>query len=299
MSNNENTIIFTMARMNPPTPGHLYLIKKLIDQAINMNVNKIFLILSKTNDNSDDPIPCDKSGDLSFKVEIIEDMVKKLKEDMIKNVSQQDIINKIKNMQVICRCVPIVPKQPGIRQPTPFTPLYNIIYNDYKNASNLHLFMIIGEDRASLLDNVTENFFRKISTVHSIDGVILPREGMSEYKNLTKDELENLNITTVPINAFSASFVRKLVKYGLKDKFTEIYNPYLNENEINALYDTILRGVQLKDPKKKKDTEVDTLKNTYPLSKTGGKTKNKKIKRKIRKTCKKNRKTRNNLKKLK
>lgn len=28
---NDNTIIFTISRMNPPTPGHLLLIKKLIE----------------------------------------------------------------------------------------------------------------------------------------------------------------------------------------------------------------------------------------------------------------------------
>ena len=45
MEQNNNTIIFTMARMNPPTPGHLELIKTLIDQALRLKVNKVFIIL--------------------------------------------------------------------------------------------------------------------------------------------------------------------------------------------------------------------------------------------------------------
>ena len=56
--NNNNTIIFTLARMNPPTPGHLFLIKNLIEEAIKLNVNHVYIILSKTNDNNENPISC-------------------------------------------------------------------------------------------------------------------------------------------------------------------------------------------------------------------------------------------------
>ena len=55
---NNNTIIFTIARMNPPTPGHLLLIQKLIEEAIKQNVPKVYIILSKTNDNNENPIDC-------------------------------------------------------------------------------------------------------------------------------------------------------------------------------------------------------------------------------------------------
>ena len=53
---NDNTIVFTLARMNPPTPGHLYLIQRLIEEGINKNVNKVYVILSKTNDNNEKPL---------------------------------------------------------------------------------------------------------------------------------------------------------------------------------------------------------------------------------------------------
>jgi nicotinic acid mononucleotide adenylyltransferase len=278
---NTNTIIFTMARMNPPTPGHLSLIKTLIEQAIDLNVNRVFIILSKTNDNSDDPIPCDKNPDdlgVSFKIEIINYMVKKLKSQMINNVKTEtyneeiknQIISKINNIDVICRCVPIVSKQAGVRQPTPFTPLSNIINDDFKDIKNLNLIMVIGDDRASLLDNVADAFYKKLDTIHSINGIIMIREGMSEYKNLSPSELENLNIETVPINAFSASFVRKLVKNGLKDKFEDVYKPYLDQEQIDVLYDSILKGLLLKEPKSKGDDKVEIPKYVYPLIKNGG-----------------------------
>jgi hypothetical protein len=57
--NNENAIIFTLARMNTPTPGHLLLVKELINYAISKNVEQVYIILSKTNNNSDKvPMPC-------------------------------------------------------------------------------------------------------------------------------------------------------------------------------------------------------------------------------------------------
>lgn len=279
MEQNNNTIIFTMARMNPPTPGHLELIKTLIDQALRVKVNKVFIILSKTNDNNDDPIPCAQNlehPDFSFKTNIIESMVKKLKSDLISNIqinnglsenNKNSIIQQINNIQVISRCVPIVPKQPNVRQPTPFTPLYTII-NDYlKNVNNLNLFMIVGDDRKNLIDNIADNFYKKMDYIHSIDGIVMPREGMNDYKKLNVNQLSDLDMNTVPINAFSASFVRNLVKYGLKNKFDEIYKPYLTQEQMDKLYNTIQVGLNMKPSKKSSEKEANALKYNYPLVK--------------------------------
>ena len=59
-----DTIIFTMSRMNPPTPGHLFLIQKLIEEGVKYNVDKVYVILSKTNDNNEDPISCENKIDV-------------------------------------------------------------------------------------------------------------------------------------------------------------------------------------------------------------------------------------------
>jgi hypothetical protein len=53
-------------------------------------------------------------------------------------------------------------------------------------------------------------------------------------------------MSTVPTNAFSASFVRNIVKNGLKDKFDDIYNPYFDEDDnhtSNKLYTSIQNGL--------------------------------------------------------
>jgi hypothetical protein len=84
-----------------------------------------------------------------------------------------------------------------------------------------------------MLDSIT-GFFYKLDNVHSISGKILPREEMSEFKGKSKDpqQLDRLVISEVPVNAMSASFVRNIVKNGRRDKFFELYSPYLDEDKI-------------------------------------------------------------------
>jgi hypothetical protein len=53
----DNTFIFSFVRMNPPTPGHLSLIKTMIDKAIELNVNKVYIITSSSLDGKN-PLPC-------------------------------------------------------------------------------------------------------------------------------------------------------------------------------------------------------------------------------------------------
>ena len=92
----DNTIIFTLARMNPPTPGHLYLIERLIEEGIQKNANKVYVILSKTNDNNENPIPCsEKINILGTAEDISKTMVKAVKEQMISKTSDEDMKKKI------------------------------------------------------------------------------------------------------------------------------------------------------------------------------------------------------------
>ena len=57
----DNAIIFTIARMNPPTPGHLNnIIRPLIEEAFARNVSKVYVFLSKSNTDIENPIECTK-----------------------------------------------------------------------------------------------------------------------------------------------------------------------------------------------------------------------------------------------
>lgn len=55
--NNSNTLIFTVGRMNPPTPGHLELISEMLTMAYNNGIKQIYIFLSETR-GPKDPISC-------------------------------------------------------------------------------------------------------------------------------------------------------------------------------------------------------------------------------------------------
>lgn len=263
--NNDNTIIFTLARMNPPTPGHLYIISLLIQEAINKNVNNVYVILSKTNDNNENPITCQEKIDVLGKFDdISKSMINSEKQRMIDETDDQELKNKIKAVNVHTRCVP------NRKGATPFTPLYDII-SSKKDIPDLNLFLIIGDDRRNMLDSITDFFFKKWPNINSVDGLITPREEMSQYKELSKDpqKLDALNMSdVVKNNGMSASFVRNVVRNNRLDKFTELYSPYLDESKIPDFFEAIKTGIETLPPNKKKDTSIPgPLKYNYPVIK--------------------------------
>jgi nicotinic acid mononucleotide adenylyltransferase len=171
----DNTIIFTLARMNPPTPGHLYLIQRLIEEGIKKNADRVYVILSKTNDNNENPIPCsEKINVLGTAEDVAQTMVKAIKEQMKSRTDNEEMKGKIENIIVENICVP---DQKGA---TPFTPLFSIA-GSKKDIPDLNLFLIIGDDRANMLDSITDTLF-KWENVRSVDGLILERPNMSEFK---------------------------------------------------------------------------------------------------------------------
>jgi nicotinic acid mononucleotide adenylyltransferase len=262
---NNNTIIFTISRMNPPTPGHLLLIQKLIEEAIRQNVQKVFVILSKTNDNNENPINCqEKINILGENVDAMNNMVIGLKNQMKIELERQELEpsvlentrSKIDRTEVFFICV-----RPD--QQSPIFPLYDIV-REYSNIPNLNLFMIVGDDRADFLDTIADSFLFKNENINSVGGQILAREDMDAFKRLSPDQLSEIDISEVPISAFSASFVRKLVKLGMKDKFDDVYKPYLSQDKINHLYEIISEGLTKPDPKSK-SSAVKPPKYSYPI----------------------------------
>lgn len=262
---NNNTIIFTISRMNPPTPGHLLLIKKLIEEAMRQNVPKVYVILSKTNDNNENPIDCqEKINILGKNDNDMNNMVLGLKNQMKTDLERQElepsilqnIRNKIDRTEVFFICV-------SPSQLSPIFPLYDIVRN-YSEIPNLNLFMIVGDDRAEFLDTIVDSFLFKIPNINSVNGQILEREDMAAFKNLSPEELSRVVIEEMPVSAFSASFVRKLVKLGMKDKFDDVYRPYLRQEQINHLYEIISEGLDKPEPKVK-STKPKPPKYIYPI----------------------------------
>ena len=260
----DNTIIFTLARMNPPTPGHLHLIQKLIEEAIRKNIGEVYIILSKTNDNNENPIPCpEKINVLGDANDVTKTMINSLKQIMITKTTDPDLNSKIQRLRVYTICVP------EVKGATPFTPLIPIV-GAKKDAGiqDVNLFLIIGDDRKDLLDSITD-YFLKWDNVHSVSGEVLEREEMGEYKKKSADpeQLDALVMSEVPVNAISASFVRNIVRNNRRDKFIDLYSPYLDEQKIPGLYETILAGITSLKPNTKRDGPEKPLKYRYPMIK--------------------------------
>jgi len=304
----DKIVIFTSVRMNPPTPGHMRVIEELINQAIIKGTTKVYVILSKTNDNKDDPIPCpEKINVLDESLSSMDSMISSLKQKMIQDriEKQENLedINKIEQMNVIVRCV-------SADEPTPFHTIQNII-NSHQPISEVDLVAVYGKDRADTPERIKQQWQQK---VRSIDSVILERENMEEYKEKAKDpeELDKLDmVNDVPQSAMSASFVRAIVENKRFDKFQQLYAPWLNPEKIHRLYGLIEEGLtlptkaeaeRLKSEKRKK-AKMEATESNSKKSKTkkkGGKrksSKKKKTKRKnTKKRYKKNKKTRSSIK---
>jgi hypothetical protein len=267
--------------MNPPTPGHLYVIQTLIEQGIAIGVPQVYVILSKTNDNNENPIPCPDKIDVlgteekinvlgtsEEKEEVLtsedrtNNMIYSIKHQMKLNTKHANIRKEIDNIEVITKCV-------SPTQRSPFTPLYGIV------KRNNNLILVIGEDRKYLVYQVSDAMFK--INAYSVKGIILGRENMDEYKSLSHEDLLKINISELPVSAISASFVRNLVKYEIDKmegiemddskmydsktyhKFFQLYSPYLDKEKIQILYKQIWDGLFLPDPKPNREKSKSAI----------------------------------------
>ena len=249
--------------MNPPTPGHLFLIRKLIEEGIKKDVKKVYVILSKTNDNNENPISCQKKINvLGTHSDTSKTMINSIKEKMKSEEMNPLKKKKIQDIIVENRCVPEEKKY------NLFSTIFSISY-EYTGVNDLNLFLIIGDDRKNMLDSLSD-FFLKHDRFNSVDGLILDRENMGEFKELSSnpETISKINMADVPISAISASFVRNLVKTFNKKKFIELYSPYLEKYKIDSLYDDITEGLKLKSAAKKNESTSTNLKYNYPLIKS-------------------------------
>ena len=277
----DNTIIFSMVRMNPPTPGHIEVISNLIMEAISKGIPRVFVILSKTNDNNGDPIPCpEKIQALGQPDRRDQTMINSLKSQMMSKEPDPTIQAKIQAMRVELICVP------DVKGATPFSVIMQIVGSaEFRRIPDVNLFLTIGDDRINMVDSITQIMEKSFPNVNSVNYKLLPREGMEEFKALSKDptRLCALDMTRVPLSALSASFVRNVTKSCPPEKFTELYSPYLDPTIIQQLYESTLRGLDL-PTKTKKDDPVKPLKYAYPWVKgsKGGKRRKRKTIRKRR-----------------
>ena len=227
--NDENKIVFTIARMNPPTPGHLYLIRRLIQEAIKNGVKNVYIFLSKTKDIKN-PILCSEKVTVLGNDDSNNTMIKSEKQKMISDYPHLEADIREINVHAICTLIPL-----------PLAPLYSLVRTK-SEVTDLKFIIVIGQDRANWIDTIVDSFLLKNPNVSSVKEIVLGRE-IDIYDGYDITQFCGLNINEVPVSSMSASFVRRVVRDCPQQKFNEIYTPYLDENKIGELYESVKTGI--------------------------------------------------------
>lgn len=159
----DNTLIFTIGRMNPPTPGHMLLIEKLIYRAASLGQSKIGIILSHSQYLPKNPFTCEEKRKL-----LLSGMIQALKEQMKLKASSytppisQESIDRIEPV-IICMDDPTPPEFGGHR----IIKSINAILATYETPIE-RAILIIGEDRANDYGWILESLAKRTPPIHGI-----------------------------------------------------------------------------------------------------------------------------------
>jgi len=261
---NDTKFVFTSTRMNPPTPGHLLLIHALILEGIRQGTTEVYVVLSKKNTDLENPIDCDRKI-YFLNGQDSDSMINSLKYKMISEETDDDIKQKIQNMNVIFRCV--TPSQAG-----PFNMVDSIIHEKVErlgpDANNiLDIILLVGDDRQNTVNAMRSALKTdSIPAIRSFEERVLSREGGVSLAKAPIEELEEMDMSSVPPSQISASLIRKLAyNKGLKDKFMDVYSDFLSDDKKEELYNDITSGYEnimaskLSAPSKRKATVKKTI----------------------------------------
>lgn len=265
-NNGENTFIFTFVRMNPPTPGHLLVIKSMILEAIRLNVNKIYILLSSSMDEKN-PLVCSKetipepkkktinNNNLSneiIKIDILKNMIDSYKQKMTEEETDPIIKIKIQNIKVMTIC----------SSGNPIKFINSIITTEFSGRKNIDIFFIAGEDRIEFFNTINK-IFSNNKNINSINSKILTRHGM---ESLNTQKIQDISIRHIPLEQYSATFVRNLVRLHDKDSFKQVYQPYLEESKIDTFYNTLLQNLSEYEKSNKNKTKKRNRPSPSPSS---------------------------------
>jgi hypothetical protein len=163
-----NTIIFTIGRMNPPTPGHMGLIKNLIERAIQFRENKVGIILSHSVDSVKNPLECKEKREF-----ILSGMIDALKNQMKRE--GQFPSDKIDEMQVVIVCMDDpTPEEFGKNR---ILKSFNALLSQF-GYENPNAYLIVGGDRATDYGWIEKSLGDKISS-YQVEPLDRPEGAMS------------------------------------------------------------------------------------------------------------------------
>ena len=216
-----NTIIFTIGRMNPPTPGHMGLIKNLIERAIQFGENKVGIILSHSVDSEKNPLECKEKREF-----ILSGMIDALKQQM-KREGQfpPDKIDEI-DVVIVCMDDP-TPEEFG---KYPILKSFNALFSQFEYEKP-NAYLIVGQDRAVDYGWIEKSLGDKIMSY----------------------QVEPLDR---PEGAMSATEMRGYVKRGEYDTFLgKMRETGIPDERSHELYQKITFGLSRPPPLKKKSTK--------------------------------------------
>jgi hypothetical protein len=231
--NSETTIVATIARMNPPTPGHLLLVERMILEAASNNLTQISIILSHSVDSDENPLDCWTKRDV-----FLHTSIDRFKEHLA--LTHPDLERNIRSVNVVIVCMddPFQEEVPEISATT--TPILKalnyILFKFYMYPRpGLNVKLFIGDDR-DYSKFLGPSLTRKAVPV-GFEQIQLERTSMATFKSMKCPQLRDLDIDSVPIPAMSASLVRNLIKCRLPEQFAKVMKKaFLEDREIAELY---------------------------------------------------------------
>ena len=216
-----NTIIFTIGRMNPPTPGHMGLIKNLIERAIQFGENKVGIILSHSVDSEKNPLECKEKREF-----ILSGMTDALKNQMKRE--GQFPPDKIDEIQVIIVCMDDpTPEEFGKH---PILKSFNALFSQF-GYEKPNAYLIVGQDRAIDYGWIQKSLGDKILSY----------------------QVEPLDR---PEGAMSATEMRGYIKRGKYDTFMgKMKETGIPNEKSSELYEKVTFGLSRPPPEKKKSVK--------------------------------------------
>ena len=216
-----NTIIFTIGRMNPPTPGHMGLVKNLIERAIQFGENKVGIILSHSVDSEKNPLECKEKREF-----ILSGLIDALKQQMKREGRfPPDKIDEIQ-LVIVCMDDP-TPEEFGKH---PILKSFNALFSQFGYVKP-HTYLIVGQDRATDYGWIEKSLGDKIMSF-----VVEP--------------------LARPEGAMSATEMRGYVKSGEYDTFMgKMRETGIPDEKSAELYEKVTFGMSRPPPLKKKPTK--------------------------------------------
>jgi hypothetical protein len=243
ISHKVNNVILTIARMNPPTLGHVFLIENMIKSAIHNNTTEIIILLSASVDTIKNPIICKDKQKILYTYGL-----NKERENVIEEMPQH--IEFIENINFDVICMDDIKYKSGntVIKDNIFTILRSMFKQKYNYPEiGLKLSLVIGEDRKGNYDSIEKYVSNEINPIIFEEPLVLTRPDGSE----------------------SATKIRQLAQDD-KEKFMDYYMDNFNmpKNEVVLLHNEIIKNTKVIGIKRSRQSKVSIKK-----TRKGGKTK--------------------------